>query len=334
MDIKRTPKRTRVLKSVVRFSTVLLAGAAITGFIFRQWKDARALAMRPPPGLFVTIEGHKIHYRTSGDGEFIFILEAGLGGYSESWGAFEKSLAEIGRVFVYDRAGLGWSEEGPQPRTARQITSELHRVLEEAKIRGPFILVGHSLGGLTQTLYALRYPENVAGLLLIDPSHKDQGDKLPGPPAMLTFLMTQISRMARTGLPQLFMQSSDPISNRSIFVRTSGAEMRAFMNVAAEWGDLPLELGHTPIYVLTAGVAYSMPGKSEAESKKIWETWKSLHDELAAASSSDIRKHEIVAGASHFIFRSHPEAVLDAAREMIERIKKAASRGSGPAKST
>jgi pimeloyl-ACP methyl ester carboxylesterase len=324
MDIKRTPKRIRVQKRAMRVCTVLLVAAPILGFVIRQWKDANTLAAHPPPGSFVNIDGRKLHCRTSGHGEFTFVLEAGMGGYSQTWGTFEKSLAEVGRVFVYDRAGLGWSEEGPQPRTARQITSELHRALEQAKIPGPFVLVGHSFGGLTQTLYALRYPENVAGLLLIDPSTKNQGKKLPAPPA-LSRLMPQISRLAPIGLPQLLMGFSDPIANRTSHVCTTGAEMRAFMNGAEEWGDLPLDLGHTPIYVLTAGVVYSVPGKSEAESKAVWDTWKSLHDELTAASSSEIRKHEIVGGASHFIHRSHPEAIISAAREMIGRIRAATS---------
>src|SRR5688572_5374392 len=97
-------------------STALLVGTTIVGFIFQFRNDAHVLAAHPPPGSFVNAGDHKIHVRTLGEGEFTFVLEAGLGDYSGNWGRLENALAEIGRVFVYDRAGLGWSEEGPQPR--------------------------------------------------------------------------------------------------------------------------------------------------------------------------------------------------------------------------
>ncbi len=298
----------------------LLVSAAIFGLAFQAWRDARIRATHPAPGKFVTIEGRRVHYRVHGEGTMTFVLEPGLGDYSGDWGELESSLAKIARVFVYDRAGLGWSDASPKPRTAEQIVMELHEVLARAQIPKPYLLVGHSLGGLTQTLYAIRYPGDVAGLLLIDPTHKDQMRRMPGPPALMAFLMTQISRTAAFGLPQLLMGASDPIKNQTRYVRAAGAEMRSFLSDAGGWGDQALDLGSTPIYVLTAGAHPVFPGKSAEESDAIWATWRSLHEELVAASESEIRQHDIIDGATHYIYRTRPDAVIAAAAELVERI--------------
>lgn len=302
-------------------SAVLVAGALIAGFIGQRYRDSRIRATHPAPGSFVTVDGHAVHYRERGAGDFTFVLEAGLGDYSGSWGELEPALAEIDRVFVYDRAGLGWSEEGPHPRTARQIVRELHRALEEAHVRKPYILVGHSLGGLTQTLYAMTYPRDVAGLLLIDPSHKDQFERMPRPPALFTLLLPQFTRTAAFGLPQLLFKSRDPMQNLARHVATSGAELRAVLDAARNWGAGLINLGNMPIYVLTAGDYQKWPANSEAEQRAAWEVVKSLHAELVAASTSEIRKQEVVPGATHYVHRAQLAAVVAAARELVDRIK-------------
>ncbi len=320
MDILRPPKWKRVLRRTAFVFAGVLVIAVGFGFALQRWKDAQTSALRPA-GSYATLDGRRIHYRVSGEGRYTFVLEAGLGDYSDSWGPLEESFAQISRTFLYDRAGLGWSDEGPAPRSAEQIVDDLHRTLEAAGIPKPYILVGHSLGGLTQTLYATRYPAEVAGLLLIDPSHKDQFKKLPSPPAIMTFLMTQLSRAAPFGLPQLLMHRSDPIANQTKHVRTSGAELRAFLSASDAWGGRAIDLGHTPIYVLTAGAGPPIPGKTEVERKAIWQAVYDLHEELVAASVSPIRRHTVIADATHYIQRTHPQVVLEAARELLTRIE-------------
>ena len=320
MDIRRPPKWKRVLKRTVLSLVIMFALALVAGFIIQQRRDADFRSKHPPPGSFVNVDGHRIHFRQLGNSGFTFVLEAGLGDYSSSWGTLDTSLAKIGSVFIYDRAGLGWSEASPHPRTARQIAAELHGVLEAAHVRKPYILIGHSLGGLIQTLYAMEYPADVAGLLLIDPSHKDQFVKLP-PPALVAWVMPQLSRAASFGLPQLLFNSSDPVQNQASHVMTTGAELRAALVIAETWGNHPLRLGDIPITVLTAGDFKAMPGKSDDEKKAAWEIWKTLHDELIASSSSKIRRHVIVDGSSHCIHRTHPSAVVDATRELVNQIK-------------
>lgn len=319
VDFQRPPRWRRFLKKLATVLAALLLVALLASFAFQQWTDADFVAHHPAPGSFVEVDGRRVHYQVSGEGKITFVLEAGLGDYSAGWGNLESRLAGIERVFVYDRAGLGWSEKSAQPRTVEQIVTELHRTLAEAHIPKPYILVGHSFGGLIQTRYAMRYPDEVAGLLLIDPSHPDQMARLPSPPAAAFFFMKQLSWMAPLGIPQLMRRSSDPARNQTSYFQTSGAEMREFVKSASAASKTPINLGRIPIYVLTAEeIRFS--NKSEAENARIAGIWRALHEELVAASTSPIRKHIVVAGASHQIHRSHPEVLINAARELVERL--------------
>src|SRR5262245_11064944 len=122
----------------------------------------------PAPGTLVDIGGHKLHIRCAGpaDRTPTVILEAGGGDDSRAWARGQDLLAPRVRTCAYDRAGSGWSEEGPAPRTMRQEVFELHALLEAAKVPGPFVLVGHSIGGLLVRLYTEQYGGDVAGLVL------------------------------------------------------------------------------------------------------------------------------------------------------------------------
>jgi pimeloyl-ACP methyl ester carboxylesterase len=110
-----------------------------------------------------------LHLLDEGRGSPTIILEAGLMSTNLSWTDLRRKLAESYRVVCYDRAGLGWSDIGPMPRTAERIVEELHSLLDRAAIPGPYVLVGHSFGGLTMPLFAARYPELTAGMVLVDP---------------------------------------------------------------------------------------------------------------------------------------------------------------------
>lgn len=300
---------------------VFLTAALLAGLFIQQYRDSDFRAKHPPPGSFAQVDGHRMHYRLSGDGDVTFVLEAGLGGHSGSWGALEFALGKIGRVFVYDRAGLGWSEAGPAPRTVKQIARELHQLLATARIPGPYILVGHSLGGLNQVRHAMDYPDGIAGVLLIDPSNKDQAKRLPAAPAVPTLLFPQITRAAAIGLPQLLFGSSDPVQNLTSHVATTGSELRAFLAIDENWGDRPPRVGNIPLYVLTAGDWHGLPGQSGAEKRAVWTTWQAMHAELVADSTSEIRRHIVVEGASHNIQRTHPDIVIKTAQELVDRIR-------------
>src|SRR3954447_27034480 len=126
----------------------------------------------PPPGRLIDVGGWRLHLNCSGaskEGQPTVILELGLGDFSVEWSLVQPRIAATARVCSYDRAGDGWSDLGPYPRTLHQIVYELHTLLERANVRPPLLLVGHSYGGWLVQLYASEYAPQVAGIVLVEP---------------------------------------------------------------------------------------------------------------------------------------------------------------------
>jgi len=142
---------------------------ALLGTIYQTLGTRRDGKVYPPPGRLVDLGSHRLHVFESGRGTATIVLEAGLMSTVLSWNDLQRELARSYRVVSYDRAGLGWSDLGPMPRTADRIVDELHAMLERAAIPPPYVLVGHSFGGLTMPLFAARFPEEIAGMVLVDP---------------------------------------------------------------------------------------------------------------------------------------------------------------------
>src|SRR5262245_31328525 len=127
----------------------------------------------PPPGKLLDVGGYRLHLNCTGKSDPTVVLIAGGGDFSFDWGLVQPDASRFARVCSYDRAGLAWSDPGPTPRTMRQEAYELHTILKAARIKAPYVVVGHSLGGLIARVYAERYPEEVAGIVLVDPTHDD-----------------------------------------------------------------------------------------------------------------------------------------------------------------
>ena len=154
------------------FLVAVLAAAALVagaGAIY-QWIGLRRDARRfPAPGRMVRAGKHYLPVFEMGKGSPAVVLESGISATSVNWRRVQAGISEFTRVLSYDRAGLGWSDPARTPRTASQIAEELHAMIEAASIPPPYVLVGHSFGGVVVRLYAMRYPEDVAGLVLVDP---------------------------------------------------------------------------------------------------------------------------------------------------------------------
>jgi pimeloyl-ACP methyl ester carboxylesterase len=147
----------------------LLLLGVVTGTIYQKLGLLRDSKIHPPPGRLIDIGTHRLHVLEKGQGSPAIVLEAGLMSTVLSWSEIQRTLAQSYRVVSYDRAGLGWSDLGPMPRTAERMVAELHTLLERAAIAPPYVLVGHSFGGLTMPLFAARYPQETAGVVLVDP---------------------------------------------------------------------------------------------------------------------------------------------------------------------
>ncbi len=157
-----------MIQIVAWVAGLALLGAAL-GMVYQSLGTRRDGRIYPPPGRLVDLGTHRLHLLEAGQGSPTILLEAGLMSTVLSWSDLQRALAGSFRVVSYDRAGLGWSDLGPMPRTADRLVEELHTLLERAAIPPPYILVGHSFGGLTMPLFAARFSDEVAGMVLVDP---------------------------------------------------------------------------------------------------------------------------------------------------------------------
>src|SRR5918994_7561249 len=147
---------TRQIGRVLLWLIVALLVLAVAGAIYQAIATERAEQAYPPPGEMVDVGGYSLHINCVGQGSPTVLLDGGLGDMSASWVRVQREVSDTTRVCAYDRAGMGWSEMGPEPRDAKQISSELHTLLKGANIEGPYVLVGHSFGGLYVRTYSTR----------------------------------------------------------------------------------------------------------------------------------------------------------------------------------
>jgi pimeloyl-ACP methyl ester carboxylesterase len=154
---------------IVAWTIGVAVVCVLLGALYQTLGTRRDAKVYLPPGRLVDIGTHRLHLFESGTSGPTILLEAGLMSTVLSWSELQSELAKSFRVVSYDRAGLGWSDLGPMPRTADRIVAELHTLLQKAAARPPYILVGHSFGGLTMPLFAARFPNDVAGMVLVDP---------------------------------------------------------------------------------------------------------------------------------------------------------------------
>jgi pimeloyl-ACP methyl ester carboxylesterase len=268
----------------------------------------------PPPGKLVDVNGHLMHINCIGEGAPTVILESGLGTMSADWANVQPQVAKATRVCSYDRAGTGWSEPGPTPRDPRQIAHELHTLLGNAGIDGPYVVVGQSFGGLYVRMYADMYPKEVAGMVLVDSSHPDMWSRMPPEvaatlkqPAWKVSAMTFLTRlgvfrltggsMTGCGLPAQQCNEEQAYLRSTRYAVTWRQEMLAPERDAQvrATGDL----GDKPLVVLSAGDHGRdlAAGVSPAALVRFERTWHNLQSELAALSTDSTRI--VVEGAGH-----------------------------------
>jgi pimeloyl-ACP methyl ester carboxylesterase len=181
-------------------------GLLLVGYIYEARAEAADAKAYPPPGQMVDVGGYRLHLNCTGKGRPTVVIESGWGDMSAAWGWVQPEVAKTTRVCTYDRAGMGWSEASPQPRTARAYAKELHTLLANAHEPGPYVLVGHSMGGFTVIVYAHDYPAEVSGLVLIDaqdlpPAAVGTPTPAPKPGGLVSRWLA--AALARTGLVRL-----------------------------------------------------------------------------------------------------------------------------------
>jgi pimeloyl-ACP methyl ester carboxylesterase len=279
----------------------------------------------PPPGLLVNVDGHPMHLQGRGPDSSgpTVVLEAGMGSFSPNWYWVQQELALRIRSVAYDRAGLGWSRPSRRPRDAQTIAAELRDALREAGLEPPYVLAGHSFGGLPVRAFADLYPELTAGLVLVDASHPDQWVRWPTPHADRILEVSQrilggfgwfgllralhLARGISAGLPA--RQAAELRAGAALpgFAATEAAQIRSWsvsrqqLNAAAPLGDLPL-----------AVLAVS-------EQPVGGELLTALQRELAGLTEN--ASFEIVQGASHesvISNREHAQVVANTIEAVVQ----------------
>jgi pimeloyl-ACP methyl ester carboxylesterase len=318
-----------------RWAFPLLILALLFSSGYQAVASAAELRQYPAPGQLIDVGGHRLHIYCLGQGEPSVVMEAGLSGWSTDWILVQPEVAKSTRVCSYDRAGYGWSDPGPLPRDSQQVASELHTLLSKSGVKGNIILVGHSQGGLFVQYYAKKYPQQVAGIVLVDSVHPEQSlsmredvrKRYEGDLRALTLLVRII---APTGLLRLVGKSETIIADKlpleyqamarslgfqSKVYRTLDEETASFEQSQAEVRDAG-PLPTIPLAVISSSLVQDFPpGFTEGTIKA---TWDKLQTDLGESATLP----RIVASKSgHYIHLDQPDLVIQTVLEMVKIVR-------------
>jgi pimeloyl-ACP methyl ester carboxylesterase len=321
---------------------VLLAG----GLALRGRRMRADLAARyPPPGRMVDVGGYHLHLHCQGHDPShrapTVVLEAA--DFSLSWALVQPQVAAFAPVCSYDRAGLGWSERGPKPRTAANIVEELHTLLQRAGVAPPYVLVGHSKGGLYVRLYAHTYPDQVAGMVLVDAAHEEQELRFPASIAdrnrqsrrqtvrlmrllqplnavgLLASLLARYTDQLLGTIPAGVRDMGLSVALSDTFLATAAEETESLEeNYAALRAAHITDLGQMPLVVLNAVDQFA--GLEDRVSAPDVEELEHVVDELQtglAALSTNSQRVQ-VEDSGHYIQVDRPQVVAGAIRQVVE----------------
>jgi pimeloyl-ACP methyl ester carboxylesterase len=255
-------------------------------------------------GRMVDIGGRRLAVVSAGSGTPTVILETGLGAESAEWAVVQKDVAAIAQVLRYDRAGRGASDPvlAPVPRTADEILDDLRALLRRAEIEPPYVLVGHSFGGLLMRLFAHHHPGDVAGLVLVDSMHEDQfdilGPMLPPPAAGEPAELTRFRQFWQGGWrdPAATPEGID-------FVKT------------IEQARAVRSLGNIPVHIIIAGTFLNQSMIDDNWRSELQGRWQELQMDFLRLSPRATNSFALKSG--HFVQRDMPHAVSDSIRAIV-----------------
>ncbi len=304
----------------------LIFALLLAGAIYERAAEAQDARAYPPPGQLVDVGGYRLHLNCTGAGSPTVVIDAGLGDWSTSWGLVQSGVAKVTQVCTYDRAGYGWSDMGPKPRTTQQFVNELHTLLKQANIPGPYVVAGHSYGGYTARLFTHDYPAEVAGVVLIDTTQPSENAQVPvdekSPTGLPFNLGAMISVVARVGLVRL---AGSPGLGNPQFMRETEAAYEA-LSVRPQHVQVALDetldmaasavivrdvrtLGDVPLIVLSRKI----------EDTPYSQVWHARQTEMLALSS---HSEMLIADKSgHNIQLEQPEAAVGAIAKMVEQVR-------------
>ncbi len=328
------------LKRMGLGALALLVLLLVAGATYEALGRHHALRDHPPSGRMVELDGRKLQLDCRGAGTPVVVFESGVDTLgSLSWRPVQDPIARVTRACAYSRPGVMWSDPHESPQMARTFAQDLHAALQAAGEAGPYVMVGHSLGGPYIMVFTRYFPANVSGVVFVDASHPDQLRRIPSMDAAKVLPMFRlVDALSWTGALRLMFGGKE-------IAHLSKAENQAMVAYAAKGFHASLKeiqsigqtldearplrsLGDRPVHVLTSMRPYPADalarlGMSEEEGRQAKIAWKALHEELAALSSRS--RHTLVPDASHYVHADRPGLVVDAVLGVVEAVRQPSS---------
>jgi pimeloyl-ACP methyl ester carboxylesterase len=326
---------------LILVSVIVLA--AIIGSLYQARATANDLKAHPAPGQRVNVDGLMYHLNCLGTGSPTVILEAGLGESSLSWSPIQAEIAKATRVCAYDRAGLGWSDGTSQQMSSKQVAVSLHELLQAANITAPYLVVGHSRGGIFVRSFYQQFPSEVQGMVLIDSTHENAplrslsyvGNYYQWQKAqmLLGVFLAQVGILRLSGITDAARQHP-PLAPDVILAKTAvqnrTATARAFANeifvMQREGLDPstppPASLGDLPLVVLSASQSVASDLAQQNTNNNavaLAQLELSEQQELAALSSNS--QFILVKNSGHYIMWDQPDLVINTIVNMVKAIR-------------
>lgn len=315
--------------NILQIILIIGIATAAAGFVYQTVAVQRDKRRFPPPGQLVDIGGRRLHLNILGENNAspTVILEAGMVSFSSNWAWVQPEVAKVARVVAVDRAGLGWSDPGPKPRDAGQSARELHTALEKLSITGPYVLAGHSYGGLAVRAFAALYRDEVAGMVLVDGSHPDQwvrmgvSSKVVATSNYVSGLLARFGlfrifkseyRLLANGLPPQQYDELMALASTPRALASAGDSLFVWDSISRPLVNDAGSLGNLPLIVLSVTDQPRMGAKLTE-----------LQAELPSLSTND--EHITVQGAYHEGLVSqekHARVVTDAICRVVEAARK------------
>lgn len=342
------PKRSGCLvrlAHVLLWTLLIFALLLVGGCTCQRIALARTREQFPAPGKLVEVNGHLMHINCQGSASPTVVIDAGNGSFSVEWMPIQQELRQTTRVCVYDRSGYGWSEAGPGPRDGAQVVSELHDLLQAAGEAGPYLLVGHSLGGVHVRMFAAQYPDEVAGLVLVDTAYPltitpefemQMRSSIGFYQAMNMMTSTGLLRIlgplgGEDGMPATARKL--PSDLQEVYLNllldpnqyaTAIAEMQGLPQTFQQTSELLIgdhPFGDLPLMVLTAGQT-SAPGSTPFNEQYVPVPDSQIQSQLELAGQSSRGEQRVIAQSSHSVHLDAPEEIIKAILDMLDIIRK------------
>ena len=309
------PKR----PSWIRNAAAGLAGTLLmvlgAGAAYQFLSSRRDLRNHPAPGRLIDIGGYRLHLYCVGNGTPTVVFDSGLSDDSLAWYKMQPEIGRHERACSYDRAGLGWSDSSPLPRTSRVIATELHSLLQRAQVYGPYVLVGHSFGGMNVRMFATLYPQETLGMVLVDSVYPYQYARLPAGvgPSNERYLRRfgYFEDTMPFGWPRVSGWCDHWPQPVRALRRTTECRFRPWLTHLAEYREFDESsaqvLATRPMPSIPLFVLSHDPGDHPGDMDVAWSR---MQQELALLSPQS--RHVVVKGSGHIIQEDQPQAVINA----------------------